>query len=303
MITTDVDLAVGNHECWDTVWNPVRGCTPVSAGCENCTAARLAAHLSYTTAGYDSLVRWDGAGPAWTGMVKMESEKLCDPLLWRGDRRVLVCGMGDLFAPRVTDVFIGAVFMAMMCNERHTFYVATKYALQMEQWFGSHAGQSVMETAFESKREWPLPNICMGISAEDQVTLDDRAAHLITVPAASKFLLLEPLIGGVDLERVECPLMRGEPCALCCEENGATVCECIDGAYNVLQEGIDWVVVGCETGPRTRTRAMNSEWVREIRNQCEANRTPFFYKQSRDRRGVRISLPMLDGRQWLETPV
>jgi protein gp37 len=297
----------GNLECWDTVWNPVRGCTPVSIGCENCIAARQAGYLERYRAGgaYDGLVRWDlGARPTWTGRSTSDPEKLMEPLMWSRPRRVLVCNAGDLFGPRVPDGFISDVFMSMAMNEQHTFYVATKYALQMEQWFGSWACKTVMDLAAATNREWPLPNVWMGISAENQSMLDTRAAHLVAVPAAHRFLLLEPLLGPMELERVECPVMREETCALCSDGlmSGPITC-CANGYYNLLEEGIDWVVAGCETGPRTRIRGTMDKWVREIRDQCEANNIPFFYKQALGRQGQRVSLPLLDNRQWMETPV
>lgn len=296
----------GNYECWDVVWNPVRGCTPVSEGCRNCVAARTAAHLSLYVGGneYENLVRWgDGLQPEWTGRIRMDSESLMEPLLLTRAQRILVGSMSDLFHPGVSDEFIGAVFMTMMCNEKHTFYVSTKYALQMEQWFGSIAAWTVIDQAAKCGREWPLPNVIMGISAEDQPTLDERSAHLMGVPAASKFLVLEPLLGSIDTTNAECPVMRGEPCHICGDGEHLMASGCTNGFYNLLLEGIDWVVAGCETGPRSRTRAMKSEWVRALRDQCEQNNKPFYFKQARDARGVRISLPALDGRQWLERPI
>jgi protein gp37 len=292
----------GNHECWDMVWNPVRGCTPVSEGCKNCTAARLAAHLSLQEKTYDGLVRWgDRLQPEWTGYVRENPNALMEPLVWSRPMNVLVGSMSDLFHPSVRDDFISDVFIAMMTNEPHTFNVVTKYALRMEQWFGSFSAWQVTEATDKCGREWPLPNVRIGISAEGQATLDERATYLVSVPAASKMVVLEPLISAVNLVEVECPVMNNQRCPLC-GDGSSLGYGCTNGYYNLLREGIDWVVVGCETGPRSRTRVTKSEWVRTIRDQCEENNIPFFYKQARDAQGMRVSLPALDGRQWLEKP-
>ncbi len=295
----------GNHECWDAVWNPIRGCSPVSTGCANCVSARMAGHLVYLDHGntYGGLVRWRRDGqPEWTGVVRQFPEYLNPPMSLMLNQRILVGSMGDLFHPKVHDWFIRDVFLAMMDNDHNTFYVPTKYTLPMEQWFGSWAAGEVADAALESGRDWPLANVSIGISAETQALLDERAAHLMAIPAAKRFLLLEPLISQVDLTRVECPVMRGEPCSMCEEEAGHPVSECVDGYYNILQEGIDWVVAGCETGPRHRTRAIPMDWIRDLRDQCDANNIPFYFKQATDGQGARISLPILDGQQCQELP-
>lgn len=298
----------GNLECWDAVWNPIRGCTPISPGCENCVAARQASYLEFHPRGrlYNGLVRWDAGGrPVWTGRIVKDHGKIVDPQFGSEGRTILVCNAGDLFGPQVDDGLIADVFMTMMINGQHTFYVATKYALQMEQWFGSHACQEVIEFAAKTYREWPLPNVWMGISAENQECLEARAAHLLGIPATHLFLLIEPLLAPVDLERVECPVMRGEPCPLCGDGDGimgGSATQCTNGYYNLLQEGVHWVVAGCETGPRSRTRGTMDRWVREVRDQCKANKTPFFLKQGMDQQGMRVSLPFLDNHQWMETP-
>jgi len=113
-------------EWTDVTWNPVRGCSPVSAGCDNCCAARQAVRMSGPGGAYEGLVRSTPDGPKWTGVVKMDYAQITVPFHWSKPRRVFVNSMSDLFHEDVPQVFIWHVFGVMAFNKRHTFQVLTK---------------------------------------------------------------------------------------------------------------------------------------------------------------------------------
>ena len=152
-------------------WNPVTGCTKVSAGCDHCYAARMAKRLK----GMGQAKYADGFEVRW------HEEALAEPARWRKPRRVFVCSMGDLFHEDVPGAFIRAVFSAMGCAERHTFYVLTKrpeMVLEQAKWL-----------------IWP-DNVWMGVTVENQDNIS-RLGTLGQIPAKRTFISCEPLLGPV----------------------------------------------------------------------------------------------------------
>ncbi len=258
-----------SHIEWtDATWNPVRGCSIVSEGCRNCYAMRQAHRLGGEGMPYEGLIRATPGGPKWTGEVRTVPELLDQPLRWRKPRRIFVNSMSDLFHPAVPDEFIARVWAVMHQSRRHVFQVLTKRPERMAAWLGrcgnggglrwiTHNGTEP-ERAYNgtgivvgTSDRWPLPNVWLGTSAEDQAALDERAPHLIATPAAVRFLSLEPLLGPIAF-----PLRsRG----------------------SVFWGAIHWVIVGGESGPGARP--MHPDWPREIRDQCVSAGVPFFFKQ------------------------
>lgn len=269
-------------EWTDEVWNPIRGCSRISDGCVNCYAERFAGRFSKEGMPWHGLVRWAEGGPRWTGEVNLIYDKLEDPLFWKKPRRVFVNSMSDLFHEKVPDNFIRDVFAVMAVAKKHTFQILTKRSVRMEQWFGSYAAHEAAEHALESGSFWPLPNVWLGVSVESQEWASERLPGLVNSPARVRFVSAEPLIDEVDLTEVEDPYEGGY--------------------FNALEMGVNWVIVGCETGPRSKTRDMKECWVRHLRLQCRSNDTAFFYKQAKDEKGGLISLPLLDGKSWSEYP-
>ena len=274
-------MASTGIEWTDQVWNPVRGCSRVSPGCINCYAERFAARFCKPGMPFHGVVNPTPSGGRWVGDVNLIYDKLDEPRNWKTPRRVFVNSMSDLFHERVPDGFIGEVFSVMAVSQQHTFQVLTKRAHRMEQWFGTWPAEEVMSYADDIGVGWPLPNVWLGVSVENQDYASERCFSLIESPAAVKFISAEPLIEDIDLTWVEDPIAGG--------------------GYNILEQ-IDWVIVGCESGPRSQARPMEESWVRELRWQCRQHDTAFFYKQAKDASGKLISLPTLDGRQWMEYP-
>lgn len=238
----------------DAVWNPVTGCTKVSAGCANCYAER-------------TVNRFGGrVHDAEFGEVICYSDRLDQPLHWRKPRRVFVCSMGDLFHEDVPDRFRDLVFAAMALSPQHTFIVLTKRPQTMFDWF-SYSGASRVRAdrvseacvdhfyldadADDPTYPWPIPNVWLGVSVEDQRAADERIPLLLKTPAAVRFVSVEPMLGPVDLRRAF----------------GT------NGPRQTFIEQLDWVICGGESGPRARP--MNPAWPRALRDQCVVAGVPF----------------------------
>ncbi len=205
------------------------------------------------------------------------------PLRWRRPRRVFVNSMSDLFHEDVADAFIDQVFAVMTLAPTHTFQILTKRAERMRGYLldpqrrvrvetARHDYQRVIEATWsrarlcvayaksgaewdQVERAWPLPNVWLGVSVENQATADERIPLLLQTPAAVRFLSCEPLLSDIWLGG------------------------CLVGARDrdVYPQGVDWVIVGGESGPKARP--CHITWVRSILDQCQAVGVPCFVKQ------------------------
>lgn len=245
-------------EWTDATWNIVTGCSKVSQGCKNCYAERGWARLSANpkTVYY---------GRKFTD-VKCHPERLDQPIRWKKPRRIFVNSMSDLFHECVPFDFIADVFWVMRCSKNHVFQILTKRPERMLEFY------DFAKTSF-----WPLPNVWIGVSVEDQETADERIPLLRDTPAAVRWLSMEPLLGQVDLssilnqcDRVRCGL-QDDPLAAALLNQGIA-----SGNADAIRY-IDWVVVGGESGPNARPT--HPDWVRSIRDECLAANVPFFFKQ------------------------
>jgi len=177
--------------------------------------------------------------------------------------------MSDLFHEGVPDEFIAQVWQRMAWNQQHIFQILTKRPQRMLDWVLEHGGEAVFagerEEYEESLKEhgWPLRNVWLGVSIEDQARADERIPLLLQTPAAVRWISAEPLLGPVDLR--DPPNDMGEP--------RFSYLERVDGTGPRL----NWVVVGGESGPGARP--MHPDWARSLRDQCAAVGTPFFFKQ------------------------
>jgi len=231
-------------------WNPVRGCTRVSEGCRNCYAERLATRFAGPGQAYEGLSVMTPAGPRWTNQVQLVDGVLEQPLRWRQPRLIFVNSMSDLFHPDVTFEFIERVFDVIQRCPQHTFQMLTKRSERLRQ--------------LAPLLNWPA-NAWMGVSVEDARVIH-RIDDLRDVPAAIRFLSVEPLIGPID---------------------------------NLPLDGIDWVIVGGESGPGARP--IEHEWVESILRQCQEAEVAFFFKQWGGPRKHRTGRELL-GRVYDEMP-
>lgn len=253
-------------------WNPVRGCSRVSPGCVNCYAERAASNPRFgqvSEAG-EPFAIVTPSGPRWTGRVELIPHMLDIPLRRKKPTVYFVNSMSDLFHESLPDEAIDRVFAAMALCRQHVFQVLTKRAERMREYFTVPGRAQRVGRVFG---EWPLPNVHLGVSVEDQQRLD-RIEHLRATPAALRFLSLEPLLE--DLGDIT-PLLanRYPECGTFVKrgERNCTMPDC-DGHPS---GGIDWVICGGESGPDAR--ACNLGWLRSIRNECGAAGVPCFVKQ------------------------
>jgi protein gp37 len=231
---------ISTIEWTDATWNPVTGCTKISPGCKHCYAERMAARLKLMHAD-----RYRNGFKLTTHAMSVE-----EPLHWRKPRLVFVNSMSDLFHDDVPLDFILQVFDVMKRTPRHTYQILTKRAERLAE--------------LAPLLPWPK-NVWQGVSVESQ-KYTARIEHLITVPAAVRFLSVEPLLGPID----DLPL-----------------------------DGLHWIIVGGESGPGARP--MDPAWARSIRDRCVAAGVPFFFKQwggTNKKRTGRV----LDDRTWDEMP-
>jgi protein gp37 len=238
-------MADGSAIEWtDATWNPVTGCTKISAGCDNCYASRFSERF-----------RGVRGHPFESGFdLTLRPSRLEQPLLWKRPRMVFVNSMSDLFHKDVPEEFLCRIWDTMERANWHTFQILTKRSSLMRDFLTRRYGGSSVP-----------PHIWYGVSIEDRSKIS-RLRHLRAAPSGIRFLSVEPLIGHV-------------------------------GKLDL--DGISWVIVGGESGPKARP--IDHEWVRDIRDQCQRQNVAFFFKQwggFRPKQGGRT----LDGREWSEFP-
>jgi protein gp37 len=231
-------------EWTDATWNPVTGCSKITAGCDNCYAERFSERF-----------RGVPDHPFENGFdLTLRPARLIQPLSWKTPRRVFVNSMSDLFHKEVPRSFIDKVFDTMEKANWHTFQVLTKRSSLLTRYLNRRYPTSLAPS-----------HIWLGVSVEDAKNAV-RIKHLKAARASVKFVSFEPLIGPVG---------------------------------RIDLSGIDWVIVGGESGPRARP--MEEAWALELRDQCRVQNVAFFFKQwggIRPKSGGR----KLKGREWNEYP-
>lgn len=268
----------------EETWNPVIGCTKVSAGCKNCYAERMSSRLANMgQAVYQRVVQIDYerdiALPQWNNAIKLLPSKLTNPFHWKKPRTIFVCSMSDLFHKDVPFAFIDNVFAVMACSPRHVFYVLTKRPERMAGYLlersrsCTHWEKAAREIGYTMRFNgnglcpFPLPNVILGTSIENQTTFDYRIHFLLRCPAVARFLSLEPLLGPVDLSGVLTKAQWGKPNSKKLRPHEVV------GRNDLIHQ----VIVGGESGPGARP--MHLDWARSLRDQCKAAGVPFFFKQ------------------------
>ena len=177
-------MAETQIEWTDATWNPVAGCSIVSAGCTHCYAMEMARRLeAMDVAKYAGLTRRSGGRTIWKGVVREDENALAIPYRWRKARKIFVNSMSDLFHEQVSDDFILKVWRVMRDTPRHHYQILTKRPERMA---------SVVSRLVDDV----LPNVWLGTSIENADVVD-RIDHLRAVPAAIRFLSFEPMIGPV----------------------------------------------------------------------------------------------------------
>lgn len=193
-------MADTSIEWTDATWNPVAGCTIITAGCTNCYAMRMAARLdAMGVEKYSELTRKSGGRSVWTGRVRVDESVLSVPTQWKRPRMIFVNSMSDLFHEDVPVDFIKRVWDVMASTPRHTFQILTKRPERMS--------VVLREPQFSV-----LPNVWLGTSVENAAVVG-RLDHLRQTPSAIRFVSFEPLIGpvsGADLTDIHWAIVGGE---------------------------------------------------------------------------------------------
>jgi protein gp37 len=193
-------MAETQIEWTDATWNPVAGCSIVSAGCTNCYAMEMAKRLqAMDVAKYQGLTRRSGKRTVWNGVVREDRMALDIPLRWKRPKKIFVNSMSDLFHERVSDAFILEVWKVMRATQHHHYQILTKRPERMDQ-------------IVRSKIADVLPNVWLGTSIEN-AEVAERADALRTIPAAIRFISFEPLIGSVgaiNLSGIHWAIVGGE---------------------------------------------------------------------------------------------
>lgn len=206
-------------EWTDRVWNPISGCSKVSAGCKNCYAETYAHRF------------W---GARKFTDIMLHQDKLNYPLTVKKPTMFFVNSMSDLFHEEVPKDFIESVFEVMNSAEQHTFQVLTKRPERMKEIVNE------WENKFGMNK-----NIWFGVSVEDNKSVD-RIRFLKDTKAEVKFISIEPLLENLT-------------------------------AIKVHRWEIDWVIIGCESGPKRRECELS--WVTNLVDYFENNGIPIFVKQ------------------------
>lgn len=279
----------------DETWNPIRGCSLVSDGCKNCYAMGVAGRFNGTGQPYEGLITKTTQGAKWNGKIMLVPGMLTQPIKWLRPRKIFVNSMSDLFHEGVPDSYIDQVFAVMALAPQHVFQVLTKrpermrdyckgfsWARVIESCTGTdgvstidrftlqalmhHFGQIPTSTLnFKRRDTWPLPNVWLGVSVEDQPAADERIPLLLQTPAAVRWISAEPLLSPITFRWA--PWSANSPSPR------------TDGGRWHLDglRGINWVVAGSESG--YKARVMHTEWARSLRDQCVSAGVSFFMKQ------------------------
>lgn len=234
-------------------WNPIVGCTKISEGCKNCYAERMANRLAgmpvETKGGkkIDSRLAYSSVieNGHWNEKTAIVDSAINIPMKWKDPHAVFVVSMGDLFHESVPDEWVRKVLEIIYHKPTHIFIVLTKRADRMAQYFAKFKNSNLSQN---------FPNLWLGVTAENQDQANKRIPVLLQIPAAKRFVSIEPMLGPVKLYRW----------------NG------FDDKNN-WTNNLDWIICGGESGPGARP--MHPDWVRSLQIKCQEAEVPFFFKQ------------------------
>ncbi len=315
-------------EWTDATWNPIRArnretgrighfCIHASEGCRHCYAERRQPR-------FQNPVRFAAQDQDKVELF-LDEKVLLQPLRWRKPRKVFPCSMTDMFGEWVPDEWLDRIFAVMALCPQHNFQVLTKRSGRMQKYCSNpntprRVARFILDEAIENPKlflienwpvitlgkaddpddvisDWPLPNVWLGVSVEDQKTADARIPDLLVTPAAVRFLSCEPLLGPVDLTWIAQPNEDADgviDALLGCNwverpgddyrptrpghEGRRMGRWVVSGSDDIIaNRKIDWIICGGESGPGARP--MHPDWARSLRDQCEDAGVPFLFKQ------------------------
>ena len=247
-------------------WNPVVGCSKVSAGCENCYAEAMNKRFHW-------IKDWNTPEFFPERLKKLNAKQK--------PKTIFVCSTSDLFHEDVKYAWIYQVVEKIIECKQHTFMFLTKRPLRMK---------AVFETLRDDLSFDKLSNLWLGVTAENQEMANKRIPILLDIPAAKHFVSLEPMLGELDLSILKPSKAMG--------------LNALSGVrYDLVTysqgKALDFVIVGCESG-RSR-RKCKDEWVQRIINDCKYYKTPLMIKQL-EQNGKLVHSPFFEGKQYLDFP-
>lgn len=311
-------MADGTKIEWsEATWQIITGCTVLTPGCTNCYAMRLAGTRLKHHPTRKGLTKPTKTGPVWTGEVRFNEGLLDQPLRWRRPRMIFPVAHGDLFHENVPDEWIYKAVTVMALSQRHTYQVLTKRSKRMLEVM-ERLGESIapleaiardMGHTFKFRGldgnehgtlAWPLSNVWLGFSAEDQERFDERWPHVEKLAWAGwlTWLSAEPLLGPIN---TNAGLWSFKPCPDCPSPDPLKGISDNCCREPELVPGLRWIVSGDESAQNKPGRTTDLDWHRQLRDDCDAASVPFFLKQ-RIIDGRMVKLPLLDGQIWKEFP-
>lgn len=260
-------MSASKIEWTEKTWNPVRGCSLVSAGCKNCYAMKQAHRFSRKGQAYEGLTELGPDGPRWTGKVMVVGEHLMDPYRWSRPSKVFVNSMSDLFHEDIPVSDLAYIFEVMRRTPQHAYQILTKRPERMLRWMKVERFKYLDLAPI-------LPNVWLGVSVEDQKTADERIPLLLQTPAAVRWVSYEPALGPVDFKPYMPPSGIWEALK---NKNKHWAKSQIQRTIQNNWRWVDWIVVGGESGPGARP--FDIAWARSTVEQCKAAGVPVFVKQ------------------------
>jgi protein gp37 len=255
-------------------WNPIIGCSKISEGCANCYAEKMAYRLArMRKKQYQKVVRRDNGG--WIGKTAFVESALEKPLHWKEPRMIFVCSMADLFHESVPFTWIGKIINIINLCPQHIFQILTKRSERMREF----CSESILP-AWTGLSQLPS-NLWIGVTAENQKTADIRIPTLLQIPAAKRFISIEPCLEEIDFTEYKEEQYKCKGCGEFYSHDGDMTCNHCGYAEAETEYSIhgliDWVIVGCESEPKRRPCKL--EWIESIEAQCHVAGVPIFVKQ------------------------
>lgn len=263
--------------------NAISGCSVVSPGCKNCYAMRAGAHNRPHHPSRGLTQRAANGQHVWSGAVRLNEEWLKRPLTWAKPRRIFWNAHGDPFHPAVPQEWVDRELAIAALTPQHRHLMLTKRSDRMRRYFeNNHLAERVLGWCRyfgflpdSAKWQWPLPNVWVGVSVEDQKRANERIPDLLATPAALRWLSCEPLLEPINLSNIDC--QKHAP------GRGLYWVDALTGEHDDMGRPcppaprIDWIVAGGESGPGARP--VHPDAFTTLRDRCADARVPFLFKQ------------------------